>query len=407
MSEAETRTRGRTFFDALAVATLVGFGAFVAIIMLCAACIPQLRDRARGRHLSNYRFISAVYDQLEFAEDDTRLRFRRIERYARLAGRESSHEPATEQEILDQSVTTGRCSVSVPAVDMMQFDNVVRALLRHYLLQDGIWFDPKYSHDRREIALAAEGVHHRRADDTWICVSGEKLPEAIEKAMGRPRSLESADASQWADAALGATLREGLRASVFADRLIRVHKTSPGEADALTDILLRMDGSHVDVMRVVFAADSSLQRRLVEGVQNRSRKFEVTPQGTRRPIPDPATRRALLGAAAALDWGAQPTDYAAGWALSALEDGTYADLDQTVRKGVLDRLSRALRPSYAPRLARVVETRSAVEGVAAYFILRAVCGEPANGEPTPDKAGVARTYVTELRARRPEIFREQ
>jgi len=403
----EKRTRGRRIFDGLAVATLVVFVAFCAVITLCAARIPELKERAARKRLEGYKRTSVRYQNLRFSHDDARLVFDVREHFAH------QDDPQSTRQTLNPGVMKETDRVSEPRPDDGgDTEVIVEQVLRAYGLAPQLTAtDIVLSHDRREAALlfAATGVVRRDAAGRWRRVAGEELPPAIARIADRPRSLDSADPQEWADAAIGAALRDGARAAVFAVRLIRVHRDATFETDALASLLLcrELRDADPEIARVVLdVRDAGLQRRLVEGAENRARRFRTGPDSQRIPEVDPASRRALVTAVAARDWGDNPTDFVRGWALGAIEDGTFALLDKPEQQNLMRRLSRHVQPSYAARLARAVESRPALEAAAAYLLLRRAVGEPFETEPDAGMHADARAWTVELRARKPDLFKD-
>ncbi len=404
----EKRTLGRKIFDGLAVATLVGFVAFCAIITLCAARIPELKERAERKKLERYKRTATYYRNLRFSRDDALLHFDRQEHFAL----QESPVPLSTQRSTPVVVETGRTSEPRPA-DGGATEAIVEQLLRVYrVVPELSERSIVLSNDRLELALTfdAAGVVRRDAAGRWRRVAGEELPPAIARIADRPRSIDGADPQEWMDAAIGAALRDGPRAQVFADRLIRVHRDASFETDALVALLLRRELTDADaeIARVVLEVrDAGLQRRLVEGAENRARRFRIGPDDQRIADVDPAARRTLVTAVAARDWGDNPTDFVRGWTLGAIEDGTYALLEKPAQQNLMRRLSRHVQPSYAARLARAVESRPALEAAAAYLLLRRAVGEPLEAEPAPEMHADARAWTAELRARKPELFKDQ
>ncbi|MBI2933685.1 MAG: hypothetical protein HYY16_18735 [Planctomycetes bacterium] len=398
MSDPQKRTLGRTVFNTLAIVTLVGFVIFSVGITVCTAYIPSLRRRAEERRLSRYVRKSVQYRDLRFGADDATLSYERVEQLEEPDGQ------GRDSRTLRESAPTGRLTRESAKRDLRLTSDVLRQLLRHYGLVEDPLLQVAVSNDYREIAFVNRGVVRRDAAGRFHVESGEPLPEVLARLQDVRGTLENADPQAWADAAIDSVLTDGVRPGIFADRLIRVHRERPEETEALIGVLLKIDTAEAteEIARAALAVrDATLQRRLIEGAQSRPRRQAFDPQ---RPEGDRASRRALLSAAAAREWGDGPTDFVVGWALSALEDGTFADLDGDARRGLLDRLAKYLTPSYAGRLARAVESRSALEAAAAYGLLRRLVGEVAEQDSQDLEA--ARAWVAELRRRKPELFRE-
>lgn len=417
MTEPGKHDRKRRFFDGLAVVTLIGFAIFTLAITLGAVFLPRLKERDRrraelGPTAPSFRRTSFTCFDLRFSPDDSEIRWRRAETWVGPDGPGGARRRETEA-----SHPTGR-RTEKPVPGHPRREEILRDLLALPGWIAPMSGYPSVSRDGREMAFLsarAEGgdsVVHRDSLGTYRDVSGSRLPEDLARLAGRPRPLlaerlSSPDPREWVDAAVESVLQDGVRASVFVDRLL----ARPGSEDAERDLALRWtvrlarEGEIDEAARLVALADEATQREAIDrltrgGVEVLSGDPEVSP-GEAAPV-DPAR---LLEALLKRDWGERPRTLLKSWLLRPLEEGWLLKLDPASRPALAHRLRRFADREWASRLAAVIEGPHPMEASAAARALQAVAGEAEDGGGAPLSLDAARTVLAGLRERQPDLFR--
>lgn len=379
-------TRGRRIFDIFAGATLVGFIAFTAAILLCAATLPSFRTVPKTgveRMLENgWTIVGVSYSDPRFTADGRTLFYRRSTRLT-LDKDERSYDQ-TDREIVTPSEVRPGAALSAP---------LLARLLGMAAGAELPEFAVAVAPGRGDIAFATGGdggaVFHADAKGEWRAVAGSSPPwaAALGAKSGSPEELmASADRLDWIAGAIAAHQAGRFEPSMIVERALRIRTSEPGRLRELAELLIEIDhpGKIAETARFATAPgiDPALQKVLLDGVD----------------------REALLPVLVGREWGDSPGDLLKEWALSPLEKGDFASFDEAAQRAILAKLALVAGPVHAPRLAKVLETNDGLAGAAACLALRRIAGEPVHAILDVSLVAPGRAWLAELRKRRADLF---
>lgn len=312
-----------------AIVTLTLVGAFTALILLCAALLPdfEVAPEDEGRRLVRlgYKLTEVRYERPRFAAD--RFAFDRVECYEHASG---------DRHLIARIVLRPGDPEGAPSRPQVQ---AAVAVLVESLLPDA----GEVAISRREVAVVTrQGILLRRA--RWENVTGGDVPSKLENLRSSApveERLSHPDRTVWIDAAIEACLAR-LEGRIFADALLR----SPGSELPLLKLLLLSGDRNESARVVVETEDALLQLRLLDELTREDRTDALRRICARR-------------------WPMDRTSsYLRSWLVDRLEDGTFAGNRDEFRK-----IAQAADASCAARLRRIVEEQEGVGCAAAYLIL--------------------------------------
>ena len=362
--------KSRTWFNWLAVATMIGFAVFCILITLAAAWVPHYRDLG-------WEPISTEPQAVQFSTDDAAITYEQVT----TKRKQGQYETRTTRET--KSVPTGRRGLGSVAREVQKTHAVLRRLFAVAAIE--VEFGPMaISHDFRELAFLTRGpsrdVVHRSEAGVWRSLAKGTLPEWAQR-LNATRTgtlaerLANPSLLVWVDAAVETTLHEGARGAIIADRLLG---SAGDEALELVDVLLTVESPATldDAARVAATTpDAALARRILDLAAQRAPRLLARPDGSHPPTTPLASKAAVAEALVRRDWGDRPS-VIVDWMVTFVDLGGLDIVSPEMQKLVLAKLKPLVDGSFEDRLTRIVKERSGIGVAVAYVLLRKVVGEP-------------------------------